>query len=252
MSKREDMTMPLYAEIQADLMRAIEGGRLPAGCLLPSETQLQETYGVSRATIRKAVEGLAAMGVVIKQQGVGTYVSERIGVGQSVRLQGFLEDILVADARIAFKSIAVEDVTLSDSLQDLFGPEAGAAATRYTSLTLQEGKPIMIGRIYIPLSIAGRIDHLEIRPGEQLTEARLRTFGRSIYRGQQTLSAALADAADARELGVMKGSPLMASRRLYYDRTDLLLAVIDGLYHPENYHIVVDLKPRPDGRFFNL
>jgi len=244
--------MPLYAEIQADLMQAIESGRLPTGCLLPSETELQETYGVSRATIRKAVEGLAAVGVVVKQQGVGTYVSERIGVGQSVRLQGFLEDILVTDARISFKSVAVEDVSLSQDLQDLFGHEAGAEATRYTSLTLQEGKPIMIGRCYIPISIANRVDSLEIRPGEQLTEARLRTSGRSIYRGQQTLSAALADDVDARELCVGKGSPLLQSRRLYYDRTDLLLAVIDGVYHPENYQIVVDLKPRPDGRFFKL
>lgn len=243
------MSIPLHLQIQADLMRAIESGEFPAGKLLPSEVELQARYAVSRATVRKAMEELSAAGIVTKQQGLGTFVSERVEVGQSVRLRGYLDDILVSDERISFESISVADIDLPREIAALFAPSDRGPATCYVTLTLQAGKPVMMGTSYIPLAVSPRTDDAELRPGEQLTVVRLRPAGLSIHRGQQTLAGTVAGAEESRHLGVPEGTPLLSSRRLYYDRSDRLVAVIDGIYHPENYGLVVDLLPRPGGRF---
>ena len=50
------MPVPLHLQIQADIMGAIERGDFPVGEQLPSETELQARYGVSRATIRKVLQ----------------------------------------------------------------------------------------------------------------------------------------------------------------------------------------------------
>jgi GntR family transcriptional regulator len=241
------MGIPLHVKIQSDLMRAIDTGEFLPGAQLPSEVELRERYAVSRATVRKAMEDLSAAGVIRKAQGQGTYVKERGIPGQSVHLRGYLEDILVSDERVSFKELSVEKVTLPPDLAELFDELDRGPATRYVSLTLQSGRPVMIGSSWIPLSIAPRRQNPQVAPGEQLTVVRLRPSGHSIHHGRQTLFAAAASAEQARHLGVPRGTPVMASRRLYFNRAGRLLALIDGAFHPDDYAFVVDLQSRPGG-----
>jgi len=243
------MPVPLHLQVQADIMASIERGDFSVGEQLPSEVELQQRYGVSRATVRKAMEELSASGVVMKLQGLGTYVSDRVQVGQSVRLRGYLDDVLVSDERISFRVLAMDEVEPPPEVGVLFAPSDRGRATRYHSLIVQAGKPLMLGTSYIPLTVSPRSDLAELPPGEQLTLARLRHGGLAIQRGQQTLGATVATSEQAALLDVAAGSALLASRRLYYDRSDRPLVVIDGIFHPTNYSLVVDLVPRPGGRF---
>jgi DNA-binding GntR family transcriptional regulator len=68
---------PLWRQL-ADLLRAqIESGELAAGRMLPSETTLVQRFGLARGTVRKAIESLAAEGLVRRVQGRGTFVASR-------------------------------------------------------------------------------------------------------------------------------------------------------------------------------
>ena len=70
-----DGPVPLYTQL-ADVLRAqIAAGELVAGRPVPSELSLQQTYGVSRDTVRHAVEVLRAAGLVVTVRGKGTYVT---------------------------------------------------------------------------------------------------------------------------------------------------------------------------------
>jgi DNA-binding FadR family transcriptional regulator len=67
----------LYAQVAAELRKAIRSGRIPAGMPLPSERTLQQEYGVSRETVRHAVALLRSEGLVVVRQGHGVRVREQ-------------------------------------------------------------------------------------------------------------------------------------------------------------------------------
>ena len=66
---------PLYQQIFEEIKGAIEAGDYVPKERIPSEPELSERYGVSRITVRRAVEELCAEGYLVKQQGRGTFVS---------------------------------------------------------------------------------------------------------------------------------------------------------------------------------
>jgi GntR family transcriptional regulator len=71
-------TLPRYQQVAADLMRKIENGDFRAGTKLPNDLELIEAYGVSRNTIRDAVDWLALRELVERRSGQGTFVTRRI------------------------------------------------------------------------------------------------------------------------------------------------------------------------------
>src|SRR5690349_9171588 len=75
---------PLYRRIAADILVTIDASRLEPGAALPSEAELCAAYGVSRITIRKAIDELVARQVVDRRRGSGTYISSTEKIGKAV------------------------------------------------------------------------------------------------------------------------------------------------------------------------
>jgi GntR family transcriptional regulator len=65
---------PMYIQIANVLQKRIERGELQANRPIPSETQMQQEFGVARLTARKAVAVLRERGLVVTVQGRGSYV----------------------------------------------------------------------------------------------------------------------------------------------------------------------------------
>lgn len=65
---------PLYAQLMRIIKNNIQSGHYKAGDQVPTEIELSDTYGVSRITVRKAIEELCAQGFLAKRQGKGTFV----------------------------------------------------------------------------------------------------------------------------------------------------------------------------------
>ncbi|MGA1028905.1 MAG: GntR family transcriptional regulator, partial [Burkholderiaceae bacterium] len=68
--------LPAYRVVKDRLIQALASGHYPAGSSLPAEKQLAEEHGVSIGTLRKAVDSLVSEGILIRQQGKGTFVSQ--------------------------------------------------------------------------------------------------------------------------------------------------------------------------------
>lgn len=66
--------VPLYYQLKEQILKQIQSGVLKSGDLLPSETEMCQTYGVSRGTVRQAVNMLAEKGYVVKERGKGTCI----------------------------------------------------------------------------------------------------------------------------------------------------------------------------------
>jgi GntR family transcriptional regulator len=86
--------IPLYYHIVKYFNNQIDGGALKSGERLPSESELQAMFGVSRITIRRAMDHLENVGVIIRKSGKGTYVSESAKTKSVVTLSGNIGTIV--------------------------------------------------------------------------------------------------------------------------------------------------------------
>ena len=85
---------PLYYRISRDISKSIAAGEYAPGARIPSEAALAERYGVTRMTVRQAVDGLISEGLVTRRQGSGTYVLRPREAQRGLnRLTSFTEDM---------------------------------------------------------------------------------------------------------------------------------------------------------------
>src|ERR1700755_2988641 len=84
--------LPLYQELQRVLRKAIDNRILGPDDALPSERDLAADFDVSRITVRKALDGLVADGLLVRRQGAGNFVSARVDKNFSM-LTSFSEDM---------------------------------------------------------------------------------------------------------------------------------------------------------------
>src|SRR3990172_982513 len=84
--------VPYYYQIAGVIERNISEGEFPQGSKLPNEPELARLFGVSRVTVRHALSILHAKGLLLRQQGRGTFVSESLDKPKTVSLNGFIED----------------------------------------------------------------------------------------------------------------------------------------------------------------
>ena len=91
--------IPKYEVIAADIRRSIEDGTLKPGEKLPTVVEFCDLYGVSKITVRRAIERMTEDGLVTSRRGSGTYVKEAAGMaldavsgGRSDRAGGFTSE----------------------------------------------------------------------------------------------------------------------------------------------------------------
>src|SRR5580693_8253008 len=124
---------PLYRQLQHVLREAITENRLAADEALPPERDLAEEFGVSRITVRKALDTLVGEGLLTRRQGAGTFVAARVEKNFS-KLSSFSEDMLSRGRtpHSAWLSRSAGAVTPEESLT--LGLSPGSAVYRFTRI----------------------------------------------------------------------------------------------------------------------
>ncbi|HEY1918535.1 MAG TPA: FadR/GntR family transcriptional regulator [Streptosporangiaceae bacterium] len=111
-------------QVREQLLAAIERGDFPPGTLLPSERALCATFGVSRVSVREAIAGLDAMGLITVQQGRGAFVREGVAGRYAGPFAKYLqmhraELVELLKVRGALDELTAEEAALHGSATDL-------------------------------------------------------------------------------------------------------------------------------------
>jgi GntR family transcriptional regulator len=205
--------VPLYFQVAQHLERAIEDGRMPPGTRLDNEVLLAEQLGLSRPTLRRAMQYLVDKGLLVRRRGVGTRVVQP-KVRRPLQLTSLFDDLSTSGRR--------PTTTVLRNTVEAADPEVSAA------LALPEGSPVIhIERLRSALDepIAKLVNVL---PGDipgLTTEALeryglyqlLRAAGIHLHTATQTIGARRATADEAQALGETKGAALLTMQRLTYD-----------------------------------
>src|SRR5574340_1853875 len=100
--------LPRYYQRKEIMRERVQSNEWKPGDLIPSERELSEKYGISRMTARQAITDLVNEGLFYREQGKGTFVSQRKITQQLIRLTGFTEDIRARGQRPGTKVLSAE------------------------------------------------------------------------------------------------------------------------------------------------
>lgn len=145
-------TKILYLEIADKIKGEIISGKYPVGSLLPTETEMEELFGVSKITVRKAIELLATDEYVEKKSGKGTTVLSNRPYNKLSKAASFSQVLEKSNLHLTTQPLSLEKRTLrkKDPLYQWFGKEALV----YQRLYLLEGQPYIYFAHYLPGSLA--------------------------------------------------------------------------------------------------
>jgi len=232
------LPLPLYMQLARHLRGLIVEGHLADRDALPSERDLAERFGVSRVTVRKALQELRNEGLLRQHQGVGTFISRSPYVEQRLAaLTSFSEDMrsrgFVAGSR--WLSRAVTQATPEEALA--LGLSPGTTVCRFHRLRLADSVPLAIELATVPTRFLPDPDF----DGDSLYDA-LRQQGHIPFRALQRLSAICLTA----EQAALLDAPL-GSAALYIERRTLLesgtpLEFVRSQYRGDAYDFIVELN----------
>lgn len=235
-----DSGAPLFQQIATILRDRIVSGELEPGDRLPSEADLCALWGISRITAKRAMDMLAADGLVERARGRGTTVLRRAPApAAATRMQGWLENL----HRLA-------DATEAELLEFAYRPAprhvarqleiaAGAPAQRALRVRRLDGAAISHLESWVPEALGRHWDAADLSGGSLLRL--LERAGVRAASARQTVSATAATPAVAAALGVSPGAALLDVRRRVMDARGRPVEYIRCLYRPELYRYEMEL-----------
>jgi GntR family transcriptional regulator len=229
---------PLYRRLQDALRRAIETAVIGPQDALPAERELATDFEVSRITVRKALDGLVADGLLTRRQGAGTFVSGRVEK-QFAKLTSFSEDMAARGRvpRSEWLLRASGNVTPEESLT--LGLSPGAAVYRFNRIRFADDLPMAVEYSAIPgFGLAGA-DAVE----DSLYEA-LNAAGNRPARALQRLRAVSIDEERAELLGLEIGTPCLYIERRGFLDDGRVIEATRSWYRGDAYDFVAELNAR--------
>ncbi|MFE0207120.1 GntR family transcriptional regulator [Streptomyces sp. NPDC058985] len=227
-----------HESLRRALADMIDEGLAPHEAL-PSERELMQRFGVSRMTVRRAVERLAQEGRVYRVQGAGTFVADPSTISKSLHLTSFSEDIrarrMEPGSRLVEMSRTGADMACA---RDLF-VEPGTALVHIVRLRLADGEPMCLENVWLPEALVpGLAEH-----GDPDSLYRwLDRAGAAPEKADQTIRATVVDSEQARLLGVPPNFPALVVHRVTRDARGRAVERAISLYRADRYDFRVTIS----------
>lgn len=222
-----------YQEIAELLREGVADGSLGAGELLPSESELSAEHGVSRVTIRKALEQLRSDGLVDSRQGFGWFVGND-PLRQTLDTLETIEHQLASAGRSSERRVLrFGFVTAPADVETLLGAEV----LEVVRLNLADEEPFAQVTVWCSASLGTDLSRSDV---EESTFVDL--LADRLGPATQVISAVAADEATAATLEVDQGSPLLRVRRITTDRVGGNALVSEHLYPAHRTEFEVTLN----------
>ena len=223
--------VPLYFQVAQHLEHLIESGDLATGTRLENEIDLADRLGLSRPTMRRAIEYLVDRGLLVRKRGVGTQVVHA-KVRRQVELTSLYDDLAKTrrDPQTQVLSFTTEPTPEALALE--MGIPAGTDVYVFERLRYAEAEPLALMRNHVPA------DLLRLTPedlGVQGLYNLFRANGVNLRIAKQSIGARAATAAEARALGETKGAPLLTMARAAYDDQGRAVEYGDHIYRASRY-----------------
>jgi GntR family transcriptional regulator len=240
MELSSDSHVHKYAQIADIFRQRIARGIWTQGFRLPANEELAAEFGVSRVTIRQAVDLLSRDGVIEAQQGRGTFVTGSVRHDRWLKVETTLSDLAEM-----YRDTSPEIINISESRSDapLF-PDDGKPAERYVfmrRLHSRQKQPYCVISIYLEEKIFRR--YPKRFRNETVIPILSDLKDPAIASARQTLTIATADIETARLLRIPLNSPVAEVRRVFTTKDRTVIYLGEVTYRGDFVRIDMDLRP---------
>jgi GntR family transcriptional regulator len=236
-----DLAAPLHLQIRNLVRASIESIEHPPGSRLPPERRLAEIYGVSRITIRQALDALAREGLLRRGRGRagGTFVQDQPPVAGPPKLAGSF-GMLYSSKQIERADLLVFEQRSSNAEVAAALHLAPGSDVRYIErlFIAPPGRPLAHVRNFLPLSVGARLRRREMQT-MMLHEALVTRHRVKVLEARDEIEATLADSVAARLLDVELGRALVRVRRVLVGPGAEPLALSLMLIATHRYQLVI-------------
>ena len=237
-----DKASPLpYYEQLAELLRREIADQQSQGepYQLPSENELAEKHGLSRATVRHALDELEHDGWIYRQKGVGSFAPVRRFEQDLTQLVSTTEDMRQRGWPLLTRMVSLQQVPAASHVARALEVAAAAEVYEVCRLRLVDDVPISVQTAYLPAALCPKLEENDLAASlYKLLESR---YGLHLWSGRETLRARGATKHEARLLDVTEGTPVMHAERITYAASGLAVEYLEAVWRGDRYDFKVTL-----------
>lgn len=229
--------IPLYFQVSQRLEKSILNGDLPPGSRLENEVALGERLGLSRPTIRRAIQELVDKGLLVRRRGIGTQVVHG-QVTRNVELTSLYDDLTLSLKKPSTYLLAFESVPATAKAAEQLGVALESPALHLRRVRLADDVPMAVMENWLPAEFA------DIEPDALVNHGLyqvLRSRGVTMRVAKQRIGARTSTNEESELLGIEKNSALLTMDRTAYDSSGRAVEFGHHCYRPDLYSFEVTL-----------
>jgi len=231
---------PKYLQI-SDLLRRRVLTELGVGERLPTEVELSRAYGVSRETLRQALQPLAEEGLITRTRGLGSVVAARPSEAGKPKLTGMTEDLVALGLRTSTKTLRQDIQAADPEAAHYLNLPPSQQVVRIDRLRYFEGAELSLHSAFLPIDVGAKVLQRDLDHTSIVIILR-KHLGYALEEDQQIVEADAADVTLAEALHVRIGAPILLVRRLYITRGERPIAYFKSWFNADRYHYTVKLR----------
>lgn len=232
--------VPLYFQVAEHFEQAILSGEIAPGERIANEIALAADLGLSRPTMRQAIQVLVDKGMLVRKRGVGTQVV-RGKIRRSVELTSLFDDLSAAGQKPRTEVVAVGKVPADEDVSRELQLDVGEDVWSLERIRYIGAQPLALMHNFIPVDV---VDLEAVDLQENGLYAHLRACGILMRVARQRIGARSATADEAALLDEKKGAPLLTMQRTAYDNAGRAVEYGQHAYRPDLYAFELTLVDR--------
>ena len=233
---------PRYYQIFQDIYNKIDEGEYKNGDKLPSETELCKIYNVSRGTLREALKLLFQYGLLVREQGRGTFVTIH-KIGQDVnKLMGFTSLMKSNNKKASGKIFEIHIKKPNPVVKQLMNLDDSEKIVRIIRLRYGDDKPLIIERSYFTEKLFKPLLSYDLEQ-ESIYDLLYKHTHQKLGKAKQSIEATLATPTESELFNINVGSPLLLMTRLILLRDGTPFEYSKDLYRADKLKFTIETKP---------
>jgi GntR family transcriptional regulator len=232
--------VPYYKQL-ADLLRHEINQQRSDGQLyqLPSENELAERHGLSRATVRHALAELEGDGWIYREKGIGSFAPVRRVELELTQLVSTSEDMTQRGWVLVTKVLDLKRIAAPPQVGQALELRSAASVFELSRLRLVNSTPLSLQTAFLPAALCPKLEQDDLTGSlYRLLETR---YGIRLWTGRETLRARRASAEEAKILDIDEGTPVLYAERITYSASGQPVEYLEAVWRGDRYDFKVTL-----------